>query len=161
MRRRMITLHAYGTWMPDKPKGFAHRQHGLLPTNRGLAGAYRKNQAEATVYLNGDMQRMLIESSLDSMGFLDTTPLVIATEPTHLHIVFAWGHERDGAALARSIRLRLTRDLNLAWGRRAAWWTAKGRLSPVKDDAHLAYLRSEYLPSHRGWKWDGERGLYR
>jgi hypothetical protein len=31
----------------------------------------------------------------------------------------------------------------------------------VKDQGHFDFLFNVYLPSHRGWKWDELRGLYR
>jgi hypothetical protein len=41
-------------------------------------------------------------------------------------------------------------------------WLAKGgNERRIKDQEHVDYLMRVYLPSHGGWKWDEERGLYR
>ena len=61
----MFTYHAYGTWMPDHPRGFTEQGVGYQAPNRELADAYRGAAKFPTVEFDEDTERFLIEIAYD------------------------------------------------------------------------------------------------
>ena len=39
----LFTYHGYGTWLPDRSRGYVRRKEGILPTDEApMAECYRK-----------------------------------------------------------------------------------------------------------------------
>ncbi len=152
------TQHAYGTWMPDRPQGYVHHAHGLKPTNAKLADAYRRNQREESAWFGPDQQRLIIEATLASQEFQQTTVYSVATDRSHLHVAIGWRNEREEDAICIALKQSLTRALNGAFCRRS-WFTKGYNCRLVGDAEHLLRLVESYHPSHRGWGWNRREGF--
>ena len=49
----LLTLHTYGSWMPDRDKGYVRRDHeGILPRDPAMAQRYRHRMSRDVVLLN-------------------------------------------------------------------------------------------------------------
>lgn len=156
-----LSLHAYGTWLPDRPQGFYHHSRGLAPSNPDLARAYRRQQREREAVLSDEVQQSLISLLIEAAEHKLLTPYGLATDRSHFHALFGWRDERPLPAVAASLRRGLTIGLKQRFPGRDRWFTHKGARTFVRDGRHFAYLRDVYLPDHPGWKWDRSRGVYR
>ncbi len=156
---RLMTLHAYGTWLPDRAKGYVHHQRGLCEQDVPLANYYAHKQTEPTASFGVEAQRVLATTLCGTQDHLLIELDALSVDPTHLHALFAWRHDRDGAALAKAIRHALTLHLNRQIERRR-WFTHRGHLRPVVERGHFVYLRDEYIPSHRGTVWRRPEGSF-
>lgn len=146
------TFHAYDTWMPDKEKGYVKRKKGALPRDLEMAQHYRANQKQPTVYFSKQHQEEIAATLHVAGKHIDATIHCIAIEPTHLHVIASWSHERAWDSMRRSIRSALTRRLNEQFGKRE-WFVKSPSRKQVKDHDHFCFLIREYLPSHRGLFW--------
>lgn len=156
----LFTYHAYGTWLPDKPKGYVRRKEGVLPANSEKSNTYRGQMKYPIVTFDESMQKLLIEATQSTASFLDIEFRLIATDPTHLHALLQWQHEREWEAIRASIKTKLSLVLKEQLGDRP-WLSEGASRKQVKDDEHLHHLEHEYLPDHRGWKWCFRRGWFK
>jgi len=155
-----FTYHAFGTWMPDHGNGYTRRGARVLPPDPSIADRYRTRMSQPPVRFTPDIQRIMIEelqAACEAQGY---TLHSVATDDTHMHVVVAWDSQRDWKRVRAGLQSSLTRRLNRQFGKRK-WFVAKPSRKRVRDREHLAYLMGEYHPSHRGWKWNRARGLYR
>ena len=60
----LFTYHAYGSWMPDNPRGYVKCGQGILSPDKGMAQKYRANLAHDVVSFNEQVQRHLIQEAL-------------------------------------------------------------------------------------------------
>ena len=154
----LFTFHAYGTWMPDRSEGSVHWKRGYQPQNIGLAEAYRSKQRERSARFDEGAQRLIIEALLETAHVKQVTIHAVGTDDTHIHIVCEW---RDDARSAEQLQNRLkhavTLRLNERLGRRT-WFSKGGHRKAIRDIRHFDYLCDEYLPTHRGLRWDWRRG---
>ncbi|MEM9111274.1 MAG: hypothetical protein AAGC72_14745 [Planctomycetota bacterium] len=146
------TFHAYGTWMPDKKQGYVKRKQGVLKRDEDMAMNYRANQKHKTVYFDIKHQKEILEALRIAGEHLDAVIHCIAVEPTHLHTVISWKHERSWDSIQRSIKTTITRRLNKVFGKRT-WLVKDGSHKRVNDHDHFCFLIHEYLSSHRGQYW--------
>ena len=146
--------------MPDRAQGFYRNREGLRERDERLAGLYRSSQRAGEARFEEDVQRRLIDCLVEAASRLGVALHAAATDPCHLHLLVSWGDDRAPERIQRSLKWALTRRLNAEAGRRP-WFTRQGHDRRVRDPEHFLHLRDEYLPSHRGWKWDRRRGLYR
>ena len=156
----LFTYHAYGTWLPDKPKGYVRRREGVLPSDADQADKYRAQMKYETVSFDEKIQRLLIEAALSTASFLDIEIRLVATETTHLHVLLQWRHTRPWEKLRSSIKIKLSKRLKEELGERP-WLSEGASRKQVKRDEHLQHLENQYLPDHRGWKWCRRRGWFR
>lgn len=147
-----FTFHGYGTWMPDKKKGYVKRREGVLPTDQSMAQNYRAKQKQSPVYFSKAQQETISATLRIAGQHLGATVHCVATEPTHFHVVISWSHERAWDLMRRSLRSALTRKLNEQFGKRE-WFVKSASRKQVKDHSHFCYLIREYLLSHRGLFW--------
>jgi REP element-mobilizing transposase RayT len=156
----LFTYHAWGSWLPDRKQGYVHWKEGLLPPDQGMADAYRRNIKIDEAEFGEELQLLLIEELQQAAGFQKFRLHAAATEVTHIHLLMSWADERTTARLSEGIKKSLTLRLEKEAAKRK--WLAKGGSKRrVKDETHFNHLKSAYLPSHRGWKWDEQRGLYK
>ncbi|MCA9235718.1 MAG: hypothetical protein KDA44_09610 [Planctomycetales bacterium] len=120
----LLTYHAYGSWLPDRPQGFVHWHEGLQRQNKRLARVYRATMTADEVTFDLAVQRTMIAAVRDAAGFQRFRVHAIACEPTHLHAVASWRDGRPLDALSTGIKTSLTRRLNLEHGR--GMWLSKG-----------------------------------
>jgi hypothetical protein len=130
----LFSFHGYGTWMPDHRRGYVHRTQGLQPQDDEMAAVYRANQRFASVTFDAVMQEHLIGAARHAGVCLDATVHCVGTEPTHLHILLSWRHDRDWQAMRRSLRAGLTRAMNERFGKRP-WFSQNSSRRKVKDRA--------------------------
>lgn len=160
MPRYLFTFHAHGTWMPDHPRGYVHRTRGLQPFDPEMADAYRSRQREPPICLTKAVQRTAIAAAQQAVRHLDATLHAIACEPTHVHVLIGWRHDRSWKSMRTSLQSALTRTLNEQFEKRV-WWAENSSRKRVKDYAHFDYLMIEYLPKHRGEQWLNPEDLTR
>jgi hypothetical protein len=156
----LITLHAYGTWLPDREEGYRHHTRGRLGPNREEADRYRERQAQAAATFTRPVQRILIRSTLEAAARQRLRPYFIATDPTHTHSLLGWTDRRPAENVRERLKQSLSRDLNGMVERRR-WFVRNGWVERVNDERHFTHLVEEYLPQHSGWLWDFESGWTR
>ena len=101
-----------------------------------------------------------IDAVIQAAPHTDCLLHFITTDATHVHVLASWrggrSWQQNRTSLKRSITMRLKSD----FGRRP-WLVDGSSRRRVKDREHFDYLMTKYLPSHRGWKWSEERGLFK
>lgn len=64
----LFKYHEYGTWMPDRPRGYVRRKEGVLPADQHLAGCYRNNLKQRVIDFSTSAQRVMIEAALEAFA---------------------------------------------------------------------------------------------
>jgi hypothetical protein len=155
----LFTYHAYGSWLPDHPRGYVHRGEGILPPDKHMGELYLANLKQAPVRFDRAIQRQLIEAALEASEHQNLRCHYTATELTHMHVLVSWKIERQWQVVREKLRESLSRRLNGQFQHRE--WFSKGRSRRhVKDRAHFDYLVNVYLPKHSGMKWCEGRGVF-
>jgi len=147
-----FTFHAYGSWLPDHPKGYVRRDKGILPPDDEAAKAYRYRMNGEPVEFDEVLAGLLnetIESAIDPQRL---ELYAVGIDPTHVHVVVGWRDDRTPIAIRTQLKSSMTRVLN-GVRRRDEWWTENASQKPVKDREHLLHLLNEYLPGHHRWYW--------
>lgn len=147
----LFTFHAYGSWMPDRPRGYVKSKQILKP-NSAQANRYREAMAYPPIIFKEHHQRSVIDVIQEACQAIQTKPVTIATDATHIHALIQWRDERDWqpirTSIKRAITIRLKRDFE-----------SRPRLSRnasrkrITEQSHYNYLFTRYLPSHRGVFW--------
>ena len=148
----LSTYHAYGTWLPDKEKGYMRRKRGLLPKNSDRADLYRSQMPSDPAIFDDKTQKILIEAVRSTQEHLDITIRLIATDASHVHILLQWPDNKPWDKIRASIKVKLSKELKLIDANRK-WLSQGASRKQVKEDEHLHHLENEYLPDHLGWKW--------
>jgi len=148
----LFTYHGHGTWMPDHRRGYVHRQGGLQPPDAAMGQAYRRNQREPKAVFTPAIQSVLVEAARGAGDFLTAKVHAVATEPTHVHVLVSWRHERTWKSMRTSLRSAMTRALNARFSKRT-WFADSPSRKRVRDRAHLDHLLLEYLVQHGGVTW--------
>jgi len=156
----LFTYHAYGSWMPDHKRGYTRKEEGVLPADQEMASNYRSNQGQSSVVFDTQLQQALIEEVQVAASFQRFVTYMIATDPSHLHVLCGWNDERQWDKLRNGIRESITRMLNRSVKRRK-WLTENASRKQVLDETHFNHLRENYLSDHRGLKWRPDRGNYK
>ena len=138
--------------MPDRKEGFVRHGKGVLPADAQLAHKYRRDARETFVTFGEEIQQLLIEELRTAFGHQDCRGHYIATDSTHVHVLLSWRDDRPSKRLRSGIKSSLTRRLNRDLLRRT-WLSDGASRKQVKDRRHFDHLVNEYLPSHRGRKW--------
>jgi REP element-mobilizing transposase RayT len=154
----MLTLHAYASWLPNRPQGYFRNHDGLRQQDADEADRYRRRQREDEVVFEGDVQKQLLDELLSASVFQSITPISVAIDPQHVHILLGWYDNRSPEQVQRSLKRSMTLHLNQHFGKRQ-WFTRNGHDRRVRDRNHFEHLRWTYLPSHRGWCWDRATGF--
>jgi hypothetical protein len=153
----LLTLHAYGTWNPARSDGYWHHTKGQRPQDPEEGHRYRQRQIQGVVSFSPDLQRFMIQSSLEAAPHLKLIAYCFGSTTTHLHALLGWRDLREEEQVRRKLKEALTRRLNRAFERRA-WFVREGWCSSVEDDEHFGHLVETYLPSHPGWFWSRRGG---
>jgi hypothetical protein len=155
----LFTYHAYGSWLPDHPRGYVQRGKGILPPDAEMAARYRGNLLQDAVRFDAQIQKLLIEGTLEACRHQELTCHFIATEVTHAHVLVSWKTERSWMLVRRQIRGNITRSLNKEFCRQE-WFSKSPSRKRVKDQEHFDHLISSYLPKHSGLKWSQKEGIH-
>lgn len=155
----LFTWHTYGSWLPDRTKGYVHWSRGWAPTSTALAQRYRQQQKEPTATLTDELQRDVITELVEAAPLIGFRLHFVATDATHVHVLVSWPDDRSWKRLRRSIRRSLSVRLNRI--RRRKWFSRGGPPRHVYSQTHFDHLETDYLPAHRGWKWCERRGLFK
>jgi hypothetical protein len=156
----LFTYHGYGTWMPDRPRGFVRRGEGILPPDKSLAALYRSDAREPEIDFDAEVQRQITAEAIVAAQKQGFRLHYISTESTHVHVLVSWTDERDWKTQRSKIKESFSRRLNRELGRRR-WFSDSASRKQVKEQRHFDYLVQRYLPSHRGWKWEEGSGFHR
>lgn len=149
----LLTLHAYGTWLPDREQGSVHWQRGYQSQNLKLAREYRYKQRQPAARLSEREQRVVIDNLIGACPLKSLRLYAAATDESHVHILLSWRDEREPMRIQDRVKHSLTRALNEQVFRRR-WFTKSGHRKCVNDREHFDHLRDVYLPSHKGLLWD-------
>jgi len=155
----LFTWHTYGSWLPDRTRGYVHWSRGRELTNIALAKRYRQQQKETTASLTEELQREAIADLVEAAPLVGFRLHFVATDVTHVHVLVSWRDGRGWERLRRSIRRSLSVRLNRQ--RRRKWFSRGGNTRRVESQKHFDHLVERYLSSHHGWKWCERRGLFR
>ena len=153
----LFTFHAYGTWMPDRPQGYFKGREGYRHSDPAEAEAYRDRQREHAADLAADAQRAMIGELLVAADHQHFALYGAASDDSHLHLVVGWDDDRTPERVQNGVKTSISRRLVADFGRRQ-WLGRNGHDRRVRDRAHFLHLRDVYLPDHRGWRWDRQRG---
>jgi hypothetical protein len=148
----MLTFHAYGTWWPDRSRGYVRRGEGVLPPDDGMARRYRDDARFPPARFDEPVQRAIIDESQRLAHFQQLGLHIVATDPTHAHLIVSWRDDRRVAKVRIAVKQSLSRRLRREFGERE-WFVDNASRKRVRDKAHLHFLRTQYLPSHRGLYW--------
>ena len=149
----LFTYHAYGSWMPDRKQGFVRRTEGVLPPDANLAREYRSDLKQRPVSFDGQIQSLIINELQTACVHQKCRGHYAATETSHVHVLVSWRDDRPWKKVRSGLKSSLTRRLNREL-RRQIWFSDSASRRRVEDRAHFDYLVEQYLPSHRGWKWE-------
>lgn len=155
----LFTFHAYGSWLPDHPRGYVVDKQVYEPS--AVAGAaYRRAMRQEPVSFAEPHQQALIEIAQQAVTHIDATLHAVATEPTHVHILTSWVDARRPWDKQRtSIKRALTLGLKSRFENKT-WLSHGSSRRRVRDREHFDHLVGNYLPNHTGWKWDEKLGVY-
>jgi hypothetical protein len=150
----LITLHAYRSWGPDRPRGYVRDGTGILPADPDKARMYDASAGDEPVEFSVQMQRLLIVGAADVCHRRGWRLHAVGTDPTHGHFLVS----QPGFMDWQFVRDKLKNILSLFLGRLIdkrgkRWFVAKGSRKRVADREHFDYLVDEYLPGQRGLFW--------
>jgi len=147
-----FTFHAYGSWLPDKPKGYVQRNQGVLPPDPAAAAAYRSRMTQPQARFNPAHQIALFKEVIKGQSRQHYRVLAAAMEASHIHLVIAWEDKRGVGNRRAQIKSAMTRCLNTQFGK-MKWFLRNASQKRITDPRHLDHLNTHYLPSHRGLFW--------
>lgn len=156
----LFTYHAYGSWMPDRSRGYIKRGRGILPPDSHMHRLYTMAMQESAVEFDESLQRQVIAALLESESPQRFDLHFVATDATHANVPVAWRDEREPLRMRGLVKGSLTRAINAVFGRRT-WFAESASRKQVKDRRLYEYLVTTYLPRHGGWKWSRDRGYFR
>jgi hypothetical protein len=108
----LITLHAHGTWLPDRPQGYVQRHQGILPTDKNMADNYRRRSKHPVVSFTVPMQRLLIDAACEGAEHKDIRIHFIATDASHVHLLVSCKETHTNAHIRAGLKSSMTRRLN-------------------------------------------------
>jgi hypothetical protein len=150
----LFTLHSYGSWLPDRSRGYTRRGKGVLPSDDVMAGYYREAMDGEEARFNQAVQRVVIAAVRDYARIKESLLYAVATDATHIHVLLGWRGYRPWVDARRGLKSTITRKLNHRVARRI-WLARGGSRKRVEDPKHFRHLVEVYLPSHRGLTWVG------
>ena len=150
----LFTYHAYRTWNADNPRGFVPWHEGLQSPNPELSRSYDRQAKQPPVTFDVAKQKALLWIVHDCCGRRDWRLHYAATETTHIHVLVSWKEEtawKDVSTRIKNLASRAIGQVAKEQGRR--WFVRRSSRKRVKEEQHLDYLMTAYLPKHRGRSW--------
>ncbi|MEA2707720.1 MAG: hypothetical protein QOF78_321 [Phycisphaerales bacterium] len=141
--------------MPNHKRGYTQRGKGYLPTDKDMAQNYERRAENDPTIFDEALSRALIEELIASCEKIKCRLHAASTEPTHIHALTSWKHERGWMSIRTSLKTSLTKRLktvaeNLSLSRAAS-------RKHVRERRHFNYLMNTYLPKHHGLAWYEDR----
>lgn len=150
----LFTMHAYRSWMPDRPQGYVRRGKGLLEPDCGRAFAYRQAATEPPVSFGPVEYPVMAWIAHDCCVNRGWQLRAITIVPSHTHVVVSWRDAIDRGEVFAKIKNLMSLELNRRAGQhREHWFSRSGSKQQVKDREHYERLLNEYLPKHNGYFW--------
>ena len=162
----VFTFHTKCSWMPDNPRGYVKRGKGILAPSAGEAEKYRRRARHDEFTLTDELQRILIDEARTACRFQKLRVHLVATEPTHVHVLVSWKGDKPWQRVRDGLKTSLTRALRkaLASEEHAAdreYFSRGSSRKRIRTPDHFEYWMHEYGPSHRGWKWREDAGAFK
>ncbi|MEO0586071.1 MAG: hypothetical protein AAF078_00365 [Planctomycetota bacterium] len=155
----LLTLHAYGTWLPDRPQGYVRRDTpGVLPSNTTQAERYRKQMHHPQASFGQAEQHAILTATINAAALQNLELHAAATDITHAHLLISWRDDRPASHIQRSLKRSISTHLNTL--HRRPWLSRGGHIQPIQDRAHLDHLRTAYLPKHTGLQYSPTQGIH-
>lgn len=156
----LFTFHTYGSWLPDRSRGFVRRHQGILPQDKELAASYRSLMKQDSVSMADEVQLTVIETLLEAGPHVECRVHAVATDDQHIHLLVSWhNRQREWKQTRASFKKSLT--LRLKESRCDQKWLSRdASRKRVENRSHFDHLANSYLPNHRGWKWDERVGCF-
>src|SRR4051794_21174087 len=110
----LFTYHAYGSWMPDRPRGFVRKGKGILPPDPELAQRYRRLAAHEMVQFDARMRQCIVAGSRNickTKGWHLHRVEVIAS---HAHLLVSWRSFQEWKSVSDTIKRCLGAELSKA-----------------------------------------------
>jgi REP element-mobilizing transposase RayT len=127
----LFTFHAYGTWLPDRKRGFVRRDgQGIHEQNLELADKYKKQMMQDVVRFDREVQIKIVEALQETSLFQKLRLHGIATDASHVHLLVSWKDDRKWDSIRRSLKHALTSHLNQI--KKQQWLTRAGSRKHVK-----------------------------
>jgi hypothetical protein len=150
----LFTFHGYGTWWPDRPRGYTTVEDGVLESDPVMGDVYRAQAKFDPVEFDGGIQRVLVAGGADICGRRNWRLHAVGTDPTHAHYLIS----RQENFEFTEVRDKLKNVLSLFLGRytkitNRTWFAHGGSNKQVGDRHHFDHLVNVYLPSQRGFFW--------
>ncbi len=169
-----LTVHAFGSWTENHPRGYVQRSEGLKPPNERLHRARRALQKQPAVRFDATQQALIHEAALATMKRRDIRLHAAAVTATHAHLILSYHHplctcrspasacgappdycqrgcpartsaEKAAGRFKKNAGMALSSSAP-AVGRR--WFSRGWDLTPVRTPQHLSHLMTDYLPAH-------------
>ena len=152
MPRSIITLHAYLSWLPDRPQGYV-RDGQVLPPDHEMADAYRHSAKDDGKSFSIEQLTVLHAGVLDIADRRGWTVHAVFGEWSHFHIVLTWADSTPDDVAAKFSNL-LSKFLGDDAGVRGKRWFARNpSCQPIKSDEHLEFLVESYRRRHIALHW--------
>ena len=150
----LFTYHAYRTWNADDPRGFVPWHEEQKPPDAELARSYDRQAKQPPVTFDAAKQEALLWIVHDCCDRRQWRLHYAATDPTHVHVLVSWKEEtlwKDVSTRIKNLASRALGQIAKEKGRR--WFVRRSSRKQVKEEQHLDYLMTTYLPKHRGKCW--------
>jgi REP element-mobilizing transposase RayT len=152
--------------MPDHPKGYVKRGHGIQLPDEDEAERYRNAAQHEKFDLTDALQRLLIDEAQRACGFQSLRLHLVTTEPTHVHVLVSWKSDkswervRDGLKSSFSLAIRRFLKAHECVSNRPFFSHGSSR-KRIRNRKHFDHWMNTYGPSHRGWKWREDKGMFK
>src|SRR5256885_9067776 len=91
----LFTFHAYGSWMPDRRRGYTKRNKGYLPPDPEMAAHYARNMKQRKASFDREFQKVMAAEMLVASSFQRFRNHGMGSDPTHFHTLTSWRDERS------------------------------------------------------------------
>ncbi|MEO0587172.1 MAG: hypothetical protein AAF078_05980 [Planctomycetota bacterium] len=144
----LLTLHTYGSWLPDRAPGYVRRDRdGVLARDNGMSESYRTQMKGNSVLLTDSQRDTVVDVVRRSAAKTKVRLHACAVEPTLVHLLASRSDERTWERVRASLKRSLTLELNERYERKA-WWSRGGSRRRVMGAEHFDELVERYLPAH-------------
>lgn len=132
-----LTWTTYGTWLPGDERGWVLRDGGWRPPNRGLVSNSISRMTESACRLSPDQRAAVHDQIAETCRIRTWTLHAVNCCTNHVHVVVSGGRETAGHTLRETLKAWTTRRLRGMDASRRQWWTERGSVRPLFDEAAL------------------------
>jgi hypothetical protein len=153
-----LTLHAFGTWTEDHPRGYVQRGQGLQPPSPRLHRARRALQTQPPARFDRAHHRLLGDTMRATLDHRGLRPHGLAITPNHLHLIFSFPEPQCTCPSPGYVTGAASGDSSRSYPCRRgcpARVHAEAAAGRIKKDAGYALARAADTRGHkvfsRGW----------